>query len=137
MCWRKLNILLLFHKAQPGKPGTPEIVDWDVDRVDLKWTPPKDIGGAPIQKYVIEKKEKFGSAWEPFYDSEVYFLLFIKNNQSSAIIELSCHEFIILKYRTLGYCYSMINSDINENFFHFNLILYNCDITAYNSFECL
>lgn len=46
-----------------GKPGTPELEDWDVDRVDLKWEPPKDDGGAPITGYVIEKKEKLGH-WE-------------------------------------------------------------------------
>lgn len=54
----------------PGKPGTPDIVDWDVDRVDLKWDPPKDTGGAPITKYIIEKKERYGS-WEPIHESEV------------------------------------------------------------------
>ncbi|VDK40424.1 unnamed protein product, partial [Cylicostephanus goldi] len=38
------------------KPGTPEIVDWDKDRADLKWTPPQDDGGAPIEEYLIEMK---------------------------------------------------------------------------------
>lgn len=48
----------------PGKPGTPEITDWDADRVDLKWTAPKNTGGAPITGYVIEKKEKFSTSWD-------------------------------------------------------------------------
>lgn len=48
----------------PGKPGTPEITDWDADRVDLKWTAPKSNGGAPITGYVIEKKEKFSTSWD-------------------------------------------------------------------------
>ncbi|XP_065220483.1 twitchin isoform X27 [Planococcus citri] len=47
----------------PGKSGTPEIVDWDVDRVDLKWKEPDSTGGAPITGYIIEKKEKFSPAW--------------------------------------------------------------------------
>lgn len=47
-----------------SKPGTPEFEDWDVDRVDLKWEPPKDSGGAPITGYIIEKKEKPSSQWE-------------------------------------------------------------------------
>ncbi|XP_011700590.1 PREDICTED: twitchin isoform X1 [Wasmannia auropunctata] len=47
-----------------SKPGTPELEDWDVDRVDLKWEPPKDTGGAPITGYIIEKKEKPSSQWE-------------------------------------------------------------------------
>lgn len=54
----------------PGKPGIPDIVDWDVDRVDLKWEAPKDTGGAPITKYIIEKKEKYGT-WETIHESEV------------------------------------------------------------------
>lgn len=50
------------------KPGTPEITDWDKDHVDLAWTPPASDGGAPIEKYVIEKKLASGD-WE--YAEEV------------------------------------------------------------------
>lgn len=32
--------------------------------MDLKWEPPKSDGGAPIEKYVIEKKDRFGTDWE-------------------------------------------------------------------------
>ena len=53
---------------EPTKPGTPEIVDYDNTSVDLKWTPPKSDGGAPIQKYIIEKKEKVGLAWSPNWE---------------------------------------------------------------------
>ena len=49
----------------------PEIHDWDVDRVDLKWKPPKDDGGAPITGYIIEQKEKFGTSWEPVVETKV------------------------------------------------------------------
>lgn len=38
------------------KPGTPEVVDWDKDHADIKWTPPADDGGAPITGYLIEKR---------------------------------------------------------------------------------
>ncbi|XP_037071182.1 twitchin-like [Pollicipes pollicipes] len=55
----------------PGAPSTPEIVDWDVDRVDLKWKAPKNDGGAPITGYIIEKKEKFGTSWEPCVETKV------------------------------------------------------------------
>ncbi|OZC09937.1 hypothetical protein X798_03043 [Onchocerca flexuosa] len=51
-----------------GKPGTPEIVDWDKDHVNLQWNPPLDDGGAAIEKYVIEKKMANGD-WE--YAEEV------------------------------------------------------------------
>ncbi len=39
------------------------MVDWDKDHVDLEWTPPENDGGAPIEKYIIEKKDKHGR-WE-------------------------------------------------------------------------
>jgi len=55
----------------PSKPGTPEIVDWDVDRVDLKWAAPKSNGGAAITGYIIEKKEKFGSSWDEILTTTV------------------------------------------------------------------
>lgn len=51
-----------------GKPGTPEIVDWDKDHADLQWSPPLDDGGAAIEKYIIEKKMANGD-WE--YAEEV------------------------------------------------------------------
>ena len=50
------------------RPGTPEITDWDKDHADLKWTPPKDDGGAPVESYIIEKKLANGN-WE--YANEV------------------------------------------------------------------
>jgi hypothetical protein len=39
------------------------VTDWDKDHVDLKWSPPREDGGAPITGYVVEKKDKFGN-WE-------------------------------------------------------------------------
>lgn len=59
----------------PGKPGTPEITDWDADRVDLKWTAPKSTGGAPITGYVIEKKEKFSTSWDELLVTDVSYLV--------------------------------------------------------------
>ena len=49
---------------EPGKPGTPQVTDWDKDRVDLVWTAPLKDGGAPIEKYIIEKKLKKSKDWE-------------------------------------------------------------------------
>ncbi|CAA98064.2 Twitchin [Caenorhabditis elegans] len=49
---------------EPGKTGTPDVVDWDADRVSLEWEPPKSDGGAPITQYVIEKKGKHGRDWQ-------------------------------------------------------------------------
>ena len=47
----------------PGRPGKPVAEDWDVDRIDLKWDPPRSDGGSKIKSWIIERKTKFGM-WE-------------------------------------------------------------------------
>lgn len=49
---------------EPGKPGVPEITDYDKDFVELKWDKPESDGGSPITGYVIEKRDKFNPNWE-------------------------------------------------------------------------
>lgn len=48
----------------PGKPEDVKVVDWDKNHMDLEWKPPANNGGAPIDHYIIEKKDKFGD-WTP------------------------------------------------------------------------
>ena len=48
---------------EPDKPGTPEIVDWGKDFVEVKWKPPKNDGGAPIEKYIVQMRDKSGRSW--------------------------------------------------------------------------
>jgi predicted phage tail protein len=50
--------------GEPGKPGMPEIADYDTDFVELKWAPPEQDGGSPISAYIIEKKDKYSPQWE-------------------------------------------------------------------------
>jgi hypothetical protein len=50
---------------EPGQPKDVNVVDWDKDHADLKWSPPENDGGAPITGYIIEYKEKFGKDWIP------------------------------------------------------------------------
>jgi len=38
-------------------------VDYDKDQAEIKWTHPKNDGGSPLTKYIIEKKMK-GAHWE-------------------------------------------------------------------------
>lgn len=48
---------------EPGKPGIPEVSDWDKDHVDLVWRPPINDGGSPISSYIVEKREKGSDKW--------------------------------------------------------------------------
>lgn len=48
----------VYVSDEPSKPGKPEITDYDNESVTLKWTAPKSDGGAPIEKYIIEKKDR-------------------------------------------------------------------------------
>lgn len=52
------KLLLICHLEQSSAPGKPDIVDYDNRSVDLKWTAPTTDGGVPIEKYIIEKKDK-------------------------------------------------------------------------------
>lgn len=49
----------------PGKTGKPEVIDWSKDHADLKWTPPVNDGGSPMEEYIVEVKEKFSPNWKP------------------------------------------------------------------------
>ena len=40
-----------------------EVADYNENKVDLKWKPPKSDGGSPIKKYIVEKKDKYGG-WD-------------------------------------------------------------------------
>lgn len=39
-------------------------MDWDKDHVDLKWKSPTLDGGAPIEGYIVEVREKFSPQWK-------------------------------------------------------------------------
>lgn len=55
--------LIIFSQDEPSKPGRPDAKNWDKDFVDLEWTAPKNDGGAPIEKYIIQMRDKEGRAW--------------------------------------------------------------------------
>jgi len=57
-----ITYLLIFYfcnSDEPSKPNNVEVVDWDKDHADLKWTKPENDGGAPITGYIIEYKVIF------------------------------------------------------------------------------
>ncbi|CAF4189098.1 unnamed protein product [Rotaria sp. Silwood2] len=49
---------------EPTAPGQPDIFDWDQNHVDLQWKTPDSDGGAPIERYVIERREKGRDQWQ-------------------------------------------------------------------------
>lgn len=61
---RKKKYFYFVVSDEPTKPGTPEIVDYDNESVQLKWAKPESDGGARIEKYIIEKKDKYKPDWE-------------------------------------------------------------------------
>lgn len=48
----------------PAKVEGLEITDFDADHVDLKWAACSDDGGVPLEKYIIEYKDKFSQDWK-------------------------------------------------------------------------
>jgi len=59
------RIIYFKNSDEPDAPDKPEVVDWDRDRIDIKWQAPKNNGGSPITEYIIEKKEKGSPHWVP------------------------------------------------------------------------
>ena len=53
-----VTLLAVFVDA-PSAPGGPlEASDVKADAITLTWRPPADTGGAPVERYVLEKKPK-------------------------------------------------------------------------------
>lgn len=57
------NIHIIFLTDEPGKPGKPQIFDYDNVSVSLKWEKPTSDGGRPITHYTVEMKDKFAVDW--------------------------------------------------------------------------
>lgn len=50
----------------PSKPSGPIAVkDLDRNSVTIEWKAPKDDGGSPVTRYVIEKRDAKRSLWSP------------------------------------------------------------------------
>jgi hypothetical protein len=46
-------------------PRDPKIIDYDKDYVEVGWLPPERDNGAPVDKYIIEYREKDKGDWKP------------------------------------------------------------------------
>ena len=45
-------------------PGDPKIEDYDKDYVEIGWLPPERENGAPVDKYIIDVREKGKPDWK-------------------------------------------------------------------------
>lgn len=60
---KDVSKVILLSTEVADKPGNVEVADHDNQSAEIKWDPPKSDGGAPIQKYIIQKRPK-GGDWE-------------------------------------------------------------------------
>lgn len=57
-----MMLCYVFAEAS-DKPGNVRVADNDNQSAEIAWDPPKSDGGAPILKYIIQKRPK-GGDWE-------------------------------------------------------------------------
>ena len=48
---------------KPGKPGTPDVLKITKNSADLSWAAPDKDGGAKIENYILELREKGDMKW--------------------------------------------------------------------------
>lgn len=59
----KQKINIKFYTDEPSKPGKPNPTNWDKSFVDLEWEAPESDGGAPIESYIVEMRDKDERNW--------------------------------------------------------------------------
>lgn len=69
------------------KPGNVVVADHDNCSAEIKWDPPKSDGGAPIEKYIIQKKSKDKPDWENATEVIFIFLISFKKKYNMLIIK--------------------------------------------------
>lgn len=69
----------MYFSDEPGRPGKPDIIDYDNKSVTLKWTRPEEDGGRPITHYTVEMRDKLSVEW-----AEV---LKTKDNNPECVVE--------------------------------------------------
>lgn len=58
--------------GKPGKPKGPlKVSDVTAESAKLKWEPPEDDGGEPIDHYVVERMDTETGRWVPVTESKV------------------------------------------------------------------
>ncbi|NXM91747.1 IGFN1 protein, partial [Oenanthe oenanthe] len=55
--------LMVIDKPQPPA-GPIKIVERSADNITIQWKPPKDDGGKPVQRYIVERQQVGRNDWE-------------------------------------------------------------------------
>ncbi|RMB99491.1 hypothetical protein DUI87_24228 [Hirundo rustica rustica] len=55
--------LVVIDKPQPPA-GPIKIVESSADNITIEWKPPKDDGGKPVQRYIVERQQVGRNDWE-------------------------------------------------------------------------
>lgn len=98
------TLKILFPSTdEPGKPGKPDIIDYDNKSVTLKWAKPEKDGGRPIMGYLIEVKDKFTTDWTECLKTE--------NDNVEAKVSLN--------YKLYGTSFASVNRTHKIQFFYY------------------
>ncbi|MGH0176088.1 UNVERIFIED_CONTAM: hypothetical protein FKN15_072154 [Acipenser sinensis] len=54
--------LIVLDKPSPPQ-GPVEVLDSSANRIEIKWRPPRDNGGKPIEKYTLERQQVGRNTW--------------------------------------------------------------------------
>ncbi|MBN3270766.1 IGFN1 protein, partial [Polyodon spathula] len=54
--------LIVLDKPTPPQ-GPVEVLDSSANRIEIKWRPPRDNGGKPIEKYILERQQVGRNTW--------------------------------------------------------------------------
>lgn len=64
----KSRIILVIINCREGPPGAPsgplEATETSPDSITLMWNLPKDNGGLPIERFIMEKRLKNSNTWQ-------------------------------------------------------------------------
>lgn len=78
----QIDILIKLYTDEPSKPGKPNPTNWDKSFIDLEWEAPDSDGGAPIESYIVEMRDKDERNWVKALvlpNKYVLFIFFFSN----------------------------------------------------------
>lgn len=117
---------MLFLFLLPDKPSKPKgplkVSDVTAESVKLKWEPPEDDGGEPVDHYVVERMDLDTGRWVPVTESKVSGCQGIPLSFVSTQFCFVCLTFLLLftEMIVLGFCIFDYFSSVCQ-FFVFNV----------------